>query len=311
MRNLRSPMPYFTRTGLSGVLGKARAIMRGAPLIPSALLVVFIVSGTLAPWISPRDPGVGTLRQSLDPPIFQKGGSSECFIGCDIQGRDILSRIIHGARVSLIVAFFAIAIAGGTGVTLGLAAGYFGGIVDALIMRLVDVWYALPSILLALILVVVLGPGLLNVILVIGITLWAFYARLIRAEVLTVRQLDYVALAKVAGSSGFRIALRHILPNVFNSVIIIATLQVGGVILFEASLSFLGLGVPVSVTSWGQMVADGRQYVTTAWWLAAWPGIAITLTVLCFNLFGDWLRDYLDPKLRQVETGSKVTGYLG
>jgi len=302
MNNLRRPMPYLTRSGLRGVLHKFRTIMRGAPLIPSVLLVVFIVSGTLAPWISPRDPGIGTLRQSLDPPIFQ-GGSTECVLGCDLQGRDILSRIIHGARISLVVAFFAIAIAGGIGVTLGLAAGYFGGIVDALIMRLVDVWYALPSILLALILVVVLGPGLLNVILVIGITLWAFYARLVRAEVLTVRQLDYVALAQVAGASGFRIAVRHILPNVFNSVIIIATLQVGGVILFEASLSFLGLGVPVSVTSWGQMVADGRQYVTTAWWLAAWPGIAITLTVLCFNLFGDWLRDYLDPKLRQAQIG--------
>ena len=301
MRDLpRRQTTYSAQTLLSNASSRIGDIVKQVPLIPSTLLVIFVVAGVFAPWLSPRDdPNSGTLNQHLEQP-FWEGAVKECFLGCDQQGRDVLSRMLHGARVSLIVAFSAIAIAGGIGVTLGLTAGYFGGPVDSFIMRLVDIWYALPSILLALILVVVLGPGLVNVIIVIGLTLWAFYARMVRGEVLTVRELDYVALARVAGSSGFRIAVRHILPNVFNSVIIIATLQVGGVILFEASLSFLGLGVPVDVPSWGQMVADGRQYMTVAWWLAAVPGLAITFTVLCFNLFGDWLRDYLDPRLRQV-----------
>ena len=301
MRDLpRRQTTYSAQTLLSNASSRIGDIVKQVPLIPSTILVIFVVAGVFAPWLSPRDdPNSGTLNQHLEQP-FWEGAVKECFLGCDQQGRDVLSRMLHGARVSLIVAFSAIAIAGGIGVTLGLTAGYFGGPVDSFIMRLVDIWYALPSILLALILVVVLGPGLVNVIIVIGLTLWAFYARMVRGEVLTVRELDYVALARVAGSSGFRIAVRHILPNVFNSVIIIATLQVGGVILFEASLSFLGLGVPVDVPSWGQMVADGRQYMTVAWWLAAVPGLAITFTVLCFNLFGDWLRDYLDPRLRQV-----------
>ena len=301
MRDLpRRQTTYSAQTLLSNAFSRIGDIVKQVPLIPSTILVIFVVAGVFAPWLSPRDdPNSGTLNQHLEQP-FWEGAVKECFLGCDQQGRDVLSRLLHGARISLIVAFSAIAIAGGIGVTLGLTAGYFGGPVDSLIMRLVDIWYALPSILLALILVVVLGPGLINVIIVIGLTLWAFYARMVRGEVLTVRELDYVALARVAGSGGFRIAVRHILPNVFNSVIIIATLQVGGVILFEASLSFLGLGVPVDVPSWGQMVADGRQYMTVAWWLAAVPGLAITFTVLCFNLFGDWLRDYLDPKLRQV-----------
>ncbi len=301
MRDLqRSQNPDATRTWLSSASAQVGDIVKQAPLIPSTILVIFVIAGIFAPWLSPRDdPNSGTLRQHLEQP-FWEGEVRECFLGCDQQGRDVLTRLLHGARVSLIVAFSAIAIAGSIGVTLGLTAGYFGGPVDSFIMRLVDIWYALPSILLALILVVVLGPGLINVIVVIGLTLWAFYARMVRGEVLSVRELDYVALARVAGSGGFRIAVRHILPNVFNSVIIIATLQVGGVILFEASLSFLGLGVPVDVPSWGQMVADGRQYMTVAWWLAAIPGLAITFVVLCFNLFGDWLRDYLDPRLRQV-----------
>ena len=277
MRDLpRSQSPEATRMWLSNASAQVGDIVKQAPLIPSIILVIFIVAGVFAPLLSPRDdPNSGTLRQHLEQP-FWEGEVTECFLGCDQQGRDVLSRLLHGARISLIVAFSAIAIAGSIGVTLGLTAGYFGGPVDSLIMRLVDIWYALPSILLALILVVVLGPGLINVIVVIGLTLWAFYARMVRGEVLSVRELDYVALARVAGSSGFRIAVRHILPNVFNSVIIIATLQVGGVILFEASLSFLGLGVPVDVPSWGQMVADGRQYMTVAWWLAAIPGLAIT-----------------------------------
>ena len=301
MRDLQhSQSPDATRAWLSNASAQVGDIVKQAPLIPSIILIIFIIAGIFAPWLSPRDdPNSGTLRQHLEQP-FWEGEVRECFLGCDQQGRDVLTRLLHGARVSLIVAFSAIAIAGSIGVTLGLTAGYFGGPVDSFIMRLVDIWYALPSILLALILVVVLGPGLVNVIVVIGLTLWAFYARMVRGEVLSVRELDYVALARVAGSSGFRIAVRHILPNVFNSVIIIATLQVGGVILFEASLSFLGLGVPVDVPSWGQMVADGRQYMTVAWWLAAIPGLAITFVVLCFNLFGDWLRDYLDPRLRQV-----------
>ena len=239
MRDLpRRQTTYSAQALLSNASSRIGDIVKQVPLIPSTILVIFVVAGVFAPWLSPRDdPNSGTLNQHVEQP-FWEGAVKECFLGCDQQGRDVLSRLLHGARISLIVAFSAIAIAGSIGVTLGLTAGYFGGPVDSFIMRLVDIWYALPSILLALILVVVLGPGLVNVIIVIGLTLWAFYARMVRGEVLTVRELDYVALARVAGSSGFRIAVRHILPNVFNSVIIIATLQVGGVILFEAERRF-------------------------------------------------------------------------
>ena len=208
--------------------------------------------------------------------------------------------MIFGARISLIVSLSALAIGGFLGTLLGLVAGYFGGWVDSLIMRIVDTALSIPLILLALTLVVVFDPSIMVTIGVVALLLWSRYARQIRAEVLTIRQQDYIARAVVAGSSNVRIITKHVFPNVVNTLIVLATLQVGTVILLEATLSFLGAGIPRTEAAWGVMVADGRDYISTAWWISFFPGLAIMFTVLSMNLFGDWLRDHLDPKLRQV-----------
>jgi peptide/nickel transport system permease protein len=221
-------------------------------------------------------------------------------LGTDKQGRDILSRIIYGARVSLTVASFSILIAGIIGTTLGLIAGYFGGNIDHLIMRLVDIALSIPGILLALVLAVALGPSFQTVIIVIVVVFWSRYARLVRGETLSIKSQDFVNRARVAGASNFRIITRHVFPNVVNTIIVLATLEVGQVILLEASLSFLGAGLPRPTPAWGLMVADGRDLIVSSWWVAFFPGIAILLAVLSMNLMGDWLRDKLDPKLRNV-----------
>ncbi|HLF05197.1 MAG TPA: ABC transporter permease [Dehalococcoidia bacterium] len=221
-------------------------------------------------------------------------------LGTDKIGRDVLSRIIHGARVSLMVAGISILCGGVVGTALGLIAGYFGGWWDHIIMRLVDIKLSLQAILLALVLAAALGPGFFTVIIVISLILWTRYARLVRAETLALKSRDFVARAKVSGCSNFRIITRHIFPNVVNTLIVLATLEVGQVILLEATLSFLGVGIPRPTPAWGLMVADGRELVVAAWWVAFFPGLAILLTVLSMNLLGDWLRDKLDPKLRNV-----------
>ncbi|MYC29643.1 MAG: ABC transporter permease [Chloroflexi bacterium] len=250
--------------------------------------------------MAPEAPTFGKLSDAFIPPAWIEGGSSAHLLGTDSLGRDVYSRIIYGARVSLVVSIFAIFIAGSIGTVMGLASGYFGGRLDGLIMRLVDIALALPTILIALVLVAVLQPGIVTVIVVIGCLSWANYARQIRGEVLTVKERDFVVLARSIGSSPARIMSRHILPNVFNTIIVLATLQVGSVILLEATLSFLGLGVPPPEPSWGQMVAEGRAFIVVAWWMALFPGLAIMFTVLSMNLMGDWLRDLLDPRLRQL-----------
>jgi peptide/nickel transport system permease protein len=232
--------------------------------------------------------------------MWSKGGSIEYPLGTDKVGRDVLSRIIYGARVSLRISLEAIIISGVVGTTLGLLAGYFGGKVDALIMRLVDISLGLPIILVALVFVAALGPSFKTVIAVITVLLWARYARQVRGETLSIKERDFVARARVAGASSFRIMFRYLLPNVVNSLIVLATLQVGFVILLESSLSFLGAGIPRPTPAWGLMVADGRELIVTAWWISMFPGIAIMLTVLSLNLMGDWLRDRLDPKLQNV-----------
>ena len=258
------------------------------------------ICALFAPWLATEAPTFGTLANAFIPPAWSEGGSAAHLLGTDSLGRDVYSRIIYGARISLIVSIFAIFIAGSIGTVLGLASGFFGGRIDGLIMRLVDIALALPTILMALVLVAVLQPGILTVIIVIGSLSWANYSRQIRGEVLTVKERDFVVLARSIGSSPIRIMFRHILPNVFNTIIVLATLQVGSVILLEATLSFLGLGVPPPNPSWGQMVAEGRGFLVVAWWMALFPGLAIMLTVLSMNLMGDWLRDLLDPRLRQV-----------
>ena len=234
--------------------------------------------------------------------MWQDGGSSENILGTDKVGRDILSRIIYGSRISVIIALIAIVVSGIFGTTLGIVAGYWGGWVDAVIMRLVDISLSIPIILLGLVLVAALGARTSTVIGVIVVLLWSRYSRLARGETLSVRVQDFVARAQVAGSSHRRIMLRHVLPNVFNSLVVLATLQVGFVIILESTLSFLGAGVPRPNPAWGLMISDGRELVASAegWWVSLLPGMAIMLVVLSMNLLGDWLRDRLDPKQRQV-----------
>jgi peptide/nickel transport system permease protein len=271
------------------------------PLVPVALLLLFLViPAVFAPWVAPHDPYGGSLSQRLKPPAWEAGGTSEYLLGTDKLGRDMLSRIIYGARVSLTVSLIAIFVGGIIGTALGLISGYFGRRVDAVLMRLVDISLSLPTILLALVLVAAVGPSFGTVITVLVVLLWARYARLVRGETLAIKELDFIARARVAGASHTRIMIRYIFPNVINSIVVLATLQVGYVILLESALSFLGAGLPRAEPAWGVMVADGRELIVTAWWVSMFPGLAIMLTVLALNLMGDWLRDHLDPKLRNL-----------
>ena len=286
--------------------------IRRYPVIPIGIIfVVLIIPAIFAPWIAPHNPLEGSLSKRHQPPAWQAGGSWDDSIpaedrlpnslfGTDNQGRDILSRQLHGAKYALLVSLSVVLISGVIGVSLGLIAGYFGGKLDMLIMRLVDVSLAIPAILLALALVVSRGPSFSVVIFVICVLLWSRYARLVRGEVLGIKTQDYIARARVAGASDLRIILRHILPNVTNSLVVLATVLVGFVILLEATLSFLGAGIPRPTPAWGLMVADGRSLVTIAWWISFFPGLSILFTVLSLNLFGDWLRDRLDPKQRNL-----------
>lgn len=277
---------------------RLRSLVHGAPVLTAVMVAVFLVAAIFAPWIAPHDPGAASFLVALNPPFWVEGGSLAYPLGADQLGRDILSRLIYGAQLSLIVSFFAIVIAGSVGIVLGLTAGYIGGAIDSLIMRIVDAFLAMPFILMALGFVAALGTSVTNIVIVMAITNWARYARLVRGEVLSVKERDFVALARVAGQPRWRIVRKHVLPNVTNSIIILATLDLGRVIILEASLSFLGLGVQPPSISWGLMLADGRSYMTVAWWLTVMPGLAILFTVLSLNIMGDWLRDRLDPRQR-------------
>ena len=240
-------------------------------------------------------PDIGETMVRIKP-----GGSWEYPFGTDKQGRDLLTRMMHGARISLAVSCLAILVGGFLGTTIGMVAAFRGGIVDAILMRVVDIKLAFPSILLALTLVVAIGSGFSTVVIVIALLLWARYARVVRGEALGIKERDFIDRARVAGASNLRIMVRHIFPNVFNTVIVLATLEVGHVIILEATLSFLGAGIPRPQPAWGLMAADGREVITSSWWIFLFPCLAIVLTVLSMNLLGDWLRDRLDPKLRNV-----------
>ena len=274
---------------------------RQFPGIPLFILVFLLVlPGLFAPYLAPHNPIRGSLRERLKPPVWVQGGTITHPLGTDKVGRDILSRIIYGARISLAVSLVAILVSGVIGTALGLMAGYFGGRLDALIMRLVDISLGLPVILLALVFVAAIGASFITVVVVTTVLLWARYARQVRGETLSIRERDFIARARVAGASHFRIMLRYIFPNVINTLTVLATLQIGAVILLESALSFLGAGIPRPTPTWGSMIADGRDLIVVAWWIAMFPGLAIMLTVLSLNLLGDWLRDRLDPKLRNI-----------
>lgn len=274
--------------------------LRGVPWIPLVILAMVLIAALGGESLAPHDPNGLNLAAAFKPPFWQAGGTYEYLLGTDNLGRDVLSRIMAGARVSAIVALYAIVFSGAIGTMLGIVAGYFGGITDAIIIRIAEIKMAIPSLALALIFSATMEPGLSTVIIVIVLTYWTWYARIIRSEILSLRERDYVAFAKVAGVGSLTIFFRHLLPNIFNTLVVLMTLQVGQVILFEASLSFLGLGIQAPETSWGLMLADARQYITYAWWGITMPGIAIMLTCLSSNLVGDWLRDLLDPKRRQL-----------
>ncbi len=283
-------------------IGKITGGIWRLPKFPMLLvLLVLVIPSIFADVIAPYDPqeAPGGIRGRLQPPVFA-GGTADHLLGTDKVGRDVLSRIIHGSRISVVVSIVGIAIAGAVGITLGIIAGYYGGKVDAAIMRLVDVSLSIPPVLLALSLAAALEPSFRTMIIVVGALLWSIYCRQVRGDTLQVMQQDYIDRARVAGASGLRIMLKHILPNITNTLIVLATLQVGFVILLEAGLSFLGVGIGRPTPAWGLMVADGREVLIVAWWVALWPGLAIMLTVFGFNLLGDWLRDRLDPKLRQL-----------
>ena len=269
-------------------------------LIPLSVLTVIVFAAALAEFLTPYSATEISLANRLRPPFWEEGGSLSHPLGTDPMGRDLLTRMIYGARVSLVVAVLALLVGGGMGAALGLIAGYYGGRLDALVMRVADTTMAFPIILFAILFVVVLGGSMVTTVFAVALVLWARYARVIRGEVLSLRERDFVAQARVAGCSSSRIMLIHLFPNILNTLVVLLSLQVGWVIIVEASLSFLGAGIPPPTPTWGAMIAEGRDYIATAWWVSFFPGLAILATVLSFNLFGDWLRDALDPKLRQL-----------
>ncbi|MFV0309751.1 MAG: ABC transporter permease [Desertimonas sp.] len=270
---------------------------RRFPVIPVAIWVIVIACALLSPLVAPHDPTAQTLTARLKPPFLWPDGSRDHWLGTDNLGRDVLSRLIYGARVTVIVAALAVTLAAAIGTVIGLVAGYYGRWVDTLLMRIVDFQVALPALLFGVMVATTTTPGLRNVVIIIVLFTWAPFARLVRAEALSLRNREFIQLAKVANLRPWRIMARHIFPNVLSTAMVLATLNLSVVILFEAALSFLGLGIMPPDVSWGLMLADGRQYLTVAWWLVTWPGLAIVAVALSGNLFGDWLRDRLDPHL--------------
>ena len=293
------PQLQRVRSPLRGLV-RFRRGMKRYPWLPVLIVVgLLIVPAIFADFLTPHDPLRGVLGDRLRPPFWLEGGSSEYPLGTDKLGRDMLTRLMYGARISLVVGTITVFVGAVIGSTLGMLAGYLGGVVDKVVTWLIDTFLSLPIVLLALVIVAAIGPSFITIIAIISATIWAIFARVVRGETLSIREKDYVARAKVAGVGSFRIIVRYVLPNLANTLIVLATLQVGVVILGEASLSFIGAGIPRPNPSWGVMVADGRDNVLTQWWLTLFPGMAILLVVMSLNLMGDWLRDFLDPKLRQ------------
>lgn len=289
---MQSPVRSRFRAGLK--------LLREWPVVPIIILTLLVITAAAAPLLAPYDPIRPEIGDRNAKPFWYPDSDGRHLIGADHVGRDVLSRLIYGSRVSLIV--LAISLSSGmlVGTTLGLVAGYFGGHVDEVITRLVDMWLAIPFILLALVVVIVFGQSFIVLMALLALLAWVPFVRNIRAEVLVLKTRDFVAISRISGASATRIMVRHILPNVFNTVVVLATLRVGQLILTESILSFLGAGIPPPTPAWGVMVSDGRNYIASAWWISFFPGIAILLVVMAFNFVGDWLRDRLDPRLRQI-----------
>ena len=277
-------------------------LVRAWPLLPMLILVPLILVALCADVIAPYDPIQPVPGAKIyAPPFWMPGGSMHALLGTDFQGRDILSRLLFGARVSLIVGVMGTLVAGSLGAALGILAGYLGGWVDQVIMRVTDAWLALPALVFAIFLATMLGPSMWNIIIILGLVYWTRYARVIRGEVLSLREREFVKLAEIAGARRWRVIRRHILPNVLNTTMILASLTIGVVIIAEASLSFLGVGVPPPQPAWGSMLAEARSTLMAGkWWLTVWPGLCILLVVLATQLFGDWMRVHLDPQLRNL-----------
>jgi peptide/nickel transport system permease protein len=276
--------------------------LRDAPMVAVILLAGLTLVAIFADVLAPHDPTLPVKDAVMfAPPFWMEGGSATTPLGTDFQGRDVLSRLIYGARVSLIVGLMGTLVAGGIGTAMGILSGYVGGWVDQIIMRVTDAWLALPALVFAIFLAAMVGPSMWNIIVILGCLYWTRYARVIRGEVLTLREREFVKLAEIAGASKLRVIKRHILPNVMNTATVLASLTVGVVIIAEASLSFLGIGVPPPQPAWGLMLSEARPTLMAGqWWLTVFPGVCIMLIVLATQLFGDWLRVRLDPQLRNL-----------
>ncbi len=299
--------PEIALLNKENLLSRTANLFRRWPLVSIVIISILALVAIFAPILSPQSPIESNLRDRNAPPFWYTEWYEEndkvtrtYILGADPIGRGVLSRLIHGARISMMVVLVATISGTVLGTALGLIAGYAGGIIDEVITRIVDIWLGLPFILLALIVAVTVGPGILTMMGLLALAAWPAFVRNVRAEVLTLRERDYVALAKISGASSFRILVRHILPGVLNTVLVIASLRVGQLILTESFLSFLGAGIPPPTPTWGGIIADGREYLRDAWWVSVFAGIAIGLTVLALNFLGDWMRDTFDPRLRQV-----------
>ena len=282
--------------------------VRAWPVIPGAVIALLVFMGIFGPQIAPHDPVIADARMRHVPPAGLetclgarcKTGSWEHPLGTDHVGRDVLSRIIVGSRISLMVAAISLVVGLVVGTSIGMISGYIGGIFDEIVTRIVDIWLALPFLMIALLAVLIFGQSLVIVFFLLAVLSWVGFVRVVRAQALQLKEMDYVALARVAGASPLRMIWRHILPGVINSAIVIATLNVGNLILAEATLSFLGAGIPPPTPAWGVLISEGREYVSTAWWQTVFPGVGIFLVVMSLNFLGDWTRDRFDPRLRQL-----------
>ncbi len=296
-------VPNYAPTSLnsSSPWKKAIRFSRKWPVFSVALLSMLVFVGVFAPLIAPDDPIRPSLAERNAPPFWYSDAKYTRFLGADQLGRDVFSRLVHGARISLIVVTVSLFTGMIVGSVMGLVAGYFGGIIDEVLMRIVDVWLSIPFILLAMVSTIIFGQSFTVLVFLLALFSWVPFVRLVRAQTLGLKELDYIAMSKVVGSSRYRIISRHILPGTINTIVVIASLRVGQLIAVESILSFLGAGIPPPTPSWGVMINDGRGYITDAWWIAFFPGMTIVLIVLAANFLGDWMRDHFDPRLRQLD----------